>query len=224
MWDIPVSTLREHVSAAREGGTVGERGRPVFLGGLGERALVRCAKLRARLRFSVNKRLMLKWASSLAVKMRQPFKTASGLPSKSWFRRFLRDHPDIPFRKPTKIQPGKARLTMEDLQETYTLFDELCKELNFGPADIYNYDEVGHDKTVGGRGKRFGDAAMRRCEYFQPFSEHVTVGVTIRADGVRLPPLYIMKGVPGASHNKDIQARLLQGTEQRGAAITWTGQ
>lgn len=224
LYNIPVNTLKDHVEAVKSGRVIRPRGGPDGKVPLDDQAiLVRWAQLRALLRFPVSPKQLRVCAGKFAAANHTPFKR--GPASRNWYNRVFwpKWKHELQSVKPSKIKPGQCALTPETLQQTYDIFVRLNEEYGLTAADWYNFDELGFDKVVGGKGKRLKGRLQSRCELFQPFTEHVTIGATIRADGARLPPYYIFMGSPTADHQADVEAQLLKGTEGTGAACTWTG-
>lgn len=225
LFRIPASTLRDHVAAAQRGEAISDRPGPGGKVSVDDQAvIVRWAQLRALMRFPVSPKQMRACAGKIAAARGTPFK--HGVASRKWYRKvfYPKWKQELDAVKPSKIKPGQCALTMESLQETYDVFVRLNEEYGLQQSDWYNFDEVGFDKVAGGKGKRLKGKKQSRCEFFQPFTEHVTIGATIRADGARLPPFYLFKGSPTADHDADVAALMMKDTEDTGAGYTWTGR
>jgi hypothetical protein len=223
MFKIKKSTLHDHVQAFQQGHSLGSRPGPKGNVALDDQlVMVRWAQLRDLLRFPVSAKQIRATAGQIAAKRGTPFKY--GKASRRWFNAFAaRWKHEFDMTKPSKLKSGQSALTAENLKEAYDIFERINAEYGLKSTDWWNFDEVGFDRVIGGRAKRAKSKSKTRCEFFMPFTDHVTIGAAIRADGARLPPFYIFSGSAGGDHSADIEAQLLKGTEETGAGITWTG-
>lgn len=226
IFNIPYSTLRDHVENARQGKFARGVGHPRQLSLADERGLVAWVQLRALLRFPVSKEDALLAAAKLAKHRGAPFRHANGtesdVPSDHWFGDFKRGHPGMKFRRGTKLKAAQAALTREDLNAAYDLLEQLRAQYGVQPCDIWNFDECGFDRAIGEKEKVLGPADMQRLQFFTKYQGHVTIGTAINAAGDRMDPLYIFMGSPLADHDKEAAEGMLAGLGADKPAICWT--
>jgi len=226
IWNIPRSTLHDHIVLAKKGQLARPVGHPKQVSESDSQGIVAWTQLRALLRFPVSSYDVKIVAANIAKKRGNPFRHVNGmesvLPSDHWFRDFKADYPGIKVRRGTKVKAAQIELTSEHLQQTYDILEELRTKFDIPPGDIWNFDECGFDRAVGEKEKLIGSPNMARIQFFQKFSAHVTIGTAINADGARMDPFYIFKGSPNSSHDKEAAEGMLAGLGGDRPGICWT--
>jgi hypothetical protein len=226
IWNIPRSTLHDHVALAKDGQIARSVGHPKQLSESDSQGIVAWTQLRALLRFPVSSDDVKIVAANIAKKRGNPFRDVRGnesvMPSDHWFRDFKYDYPGIKVRRGTKVKAAQVELTAEEIQQTYDILEELRSKFDIPRSDVWNFDECGFDRAIGEKEKLIGPPNMARIQFFQKFSAHVTIGTAINAAGDRMDPFYIFKGSPNSSHDKDAAERMLAGLGADRPGICWT--
>jgi hypothetical protein len=119
-----------------------------------------------------------------------------GGPGQAWWKRFLRDHPKLSFRKPQALTAARAQKgNPAIINNHFDKLEEIIHEYKLTPAQIWNMDETGFNIT--GRLQEVLTQTNARQVHklaLGDSKEHVSVCPTILAAGTFILLLFIYKG------------------------------
>jgi hypothetical protein len=228
LFDIPRSTLYDHVSAKLVGRRIAPVGHPTLLSEVDEHALAKWIDYQAKVNLPARLLEIRVAAAKLAIARNGPsggFRTASGLPCSKWWTAFNKRrtaegsgfvirrahhlHPNLPIRSQLVTWIGGLR--------------ELVVEHNITVDRVFNVDETGLDGRYGRAAKLVVPKGTKEAHTVSPqWRGHFTLVVCICADGTALPPHWIAQGTAPISAQHTIA--MLQNTiPGAGVSTTKTG-
>jgi hypothetical protein len=196
---IPEANLRR---AIRNGGPPGRPGPTKVLTDHEEQQLAGYCTNMQKLGFGLSRAGVSQCALDVMRQNKRPHPFGENGPSEAWWRRFMRDHPELSFRVPQALSEARAQRANPVIIKDY--FDKLRKVLqehSLTPDRIWNMDETGFvlepglQKVVAKKGSR--QVHHIACGNSH---DHISVWPTICAAGMSIPPLFIYKGkrvIPG---------------------------
>jgi len=114
----------------------------------------------------------------------------------SWPKRFLKRHPDLRMKKTQGLETARAKvLNQTAVDEFFDMLDELVKEYNILPGNMYNMDEKGVQLGIGAKVTVMVDRDQKTAYSIEDGNQElVTVIEAICADGSILHPSIIFQG------------------------------
>lgn len=141
----------------------------------------------------------------------------SFLASKGWASKFLQRHNFVQ-RAFTSVGQKVPDNAMQLMQQTFNKFDSMAKQVNV--MDIANMDETPvYFDMPGGRSFDVRGVKTVKCKTTGYEKMRFTAVLTITADGKKLPPMIIFKGlknVPKANYPKDMVVTVAKGGSMNG--------
>ncbi|KAJ5272948.1 transcriptional regulator family: Centromere protein B DNA-binding region [Penicillium angulare] len=133
------------------------------------------------------------WANATLARSKTPDRTVG----KDWVYRYIRRFPDTEMKLRRQKIIDSKRLGYMDVAELYHWYDLLAKALEgIKPQNIYNFDETGFQIGQGRTRRVFTSKPGKATDLSSTeHGERVTVAECIAADGWRMQPLIIFKGV-----------------------------
>lgn len=121
-------------------------------------------------------------------------------PSKSWIRRFLQRRVDLVLKRPTGLDPKRARaFNFTTVDHHFKLLRDFMVEHKIPWENIYNMDEKGIQLGGGRKGNRqkcfYSREQKERVKMQSAELELVTIIECICADGTSIPPGFVFQGV-----------------------------
>nr|XP_022899813.1 uncharacterized protein LOC111413165 [Onthophagus taurus] len=117
----------------------------------------------------------------------------------TWYKSFLKRHPNIAKRKPQMMNITRAqKLNPTIVQDHFSKLDTVLRELNLkhSPQFIYNLDEKGCRLTLHHAHKVLAEKGERRIHLLaNEHAENVTLVACVNALGQAVPPMIIFKGL-----------------------------
>ena len=117
-------------------------------------------------------------------------------PGKDWWKRFLRDHPNLSFRTPQELNEARAQRTNPTIvADHFDKLEKIFRENSLTAERIWNMDETGFviaprlEKVIARKGVRQVHKVAHGNSY-----DHISVVPTLSAAGTYIPPLIIYKG------------------------------
>ncbi len=219
MYDVPATTLYDHVQKVMKGEPIKPNGRPRVLDMDDEQMLFNWLNYQANVAMPTTKELILEAAAKLAAaRGSRKFRTASGLPGKRWWAEFT---------KRWKLQQKHIK-KVDPKRPTRSEYDEWIHNLTMTIINnhitidrLYNADESGIDRRYGSRAYVVVQKGKQQVgtTIATTFREHVTVVVSVCANGTFLPPTWIAQGKGNLSFA--MAQKMLTGTLP-GSSITQT--
>lgn len=193
-FNIPYQTLRDKITKKHPE----KIGQSTVLNDSEERSLTLWIMDCSEIGMPKTKSQILKAAAELSVlhnRKRNGKKFKNHLPSKKWFRDFLKRHKDVTFRVPEALTRASANVSENNLRNWFKNVESFLEnkgniDLLQQPSRIFNIDESGFQlnpkpkKVLAKRGQK----NVYIVEASSP-KENVTATYNICADGSMVPPM-----------------------------------
>ncbi|KAJ3510026.1 hypothetical protein NLJ89_g4908 [Agrocybe chaxingu] len=114
----------------------------------------------------------------------------------TWIRRFRACHPDLKAKWTTGMEKCRAGAVNEnEVTNFYDEYNQLVKDYNIKPENIYNMDEKGCQLGIGASVKALIDKKQKDCQMIEDGNrELITVIECVCADGTAIPPSVVFRG------------------------------
>lgn len=197
VYDVPRTTLYDHVVARLQGRRVQRLGHPTVLCEDDELALAHWIDYNARVNLPLQLIDIRVAAGNLAIARHGPgrgFKTATGLPSPKWWpsfnKRRSQNGTGFVIRRAHHQHANKP--TREQLVKWTNDLRLLIVEHGITEDRIYNVDETGLDGRYGRGAKLVVPKGTKEAHTVSPlWRGHFTIAICICANGTALPPHWI---------------------------------
>jgi hypothetical protein len=221
---VPYTSLQNHKDREEKGLPVRRSGRPDTLTFTEQLLVITWMLVMRVIGFPPTKAAILDKAKEVLSKRNGKFRTKSGKPGRKWWSRFkTRWKHQFTMQKPSRLSQAKAKLTREALNAWYDRLGWIINHYGIRQDDIFNLDETGLDKGLGGNEPvAVGVGSGRAVKIGSELSQHVTILSTIRSNGAALPPFYIFRGKEGADVNRKWDYDPLKGAPA-GSCMARTG-
>jgi DDE superfamily endonuclease len=117
-------------------------------------------------------------------------------PGKGWWKRFMKDHPNLSFRTPQELTEARAqRANKVVVKDHFDKLQQIIQENSLDAGRIWNMDETGFiivpclQKVIAKKGARQVHKVAQGNSH-----DHISVVPTISAAGTYIPHLIIYKG------------------------------
>jgi hypothetical protein len=113
----------------------------------------------------------------------------------SWPKRFLKRHPDLKIKKTQGLETARAKaLNQFTVDDFFNMLNELIKEYNIVPENLYNMDKKGVQLGIGAKVAVMVDSDQKTAYSIEDGNrELVTVIEAICADGSTVHPAIIFQ-------------------------------
>ncbi|KAJ8946188.1 hypothetical protein NQ318_001700 [Aromia moschata] len=195
---IPRTTLRNHIKSGNEKRILG---RKPLLSEEQERELesriIKMSRVGLPLTPRTVRRSVFRFCQESNIPHR--FNNEKALAGFTWYKSFLKKHPNITKRKPQMMNVARAqKLNPAIVQDHFSKLGTVLSDLKLknSPQYIYNLDEKGCRLTLHHAHKVLAERVERRVHLLaNEHAENVTVVACINASGQAVPPMIIFKGI-----------------------------
>ncbi|KAJ8945036.1 hypothetical protein NQ318_019031 [Aromia moschata] len=195
---IPRTTLRNHIKSGNEKRILG---RKPLLSEEQERELesriIKMSRVGLPLTPRTVRRSVFRFCQESNIPHR--FNNEKALAGFTWYKSFLKRHPNITKRKPQMMNVARAqKLNPAIVQDHFSKLGTVLSDLKLknSPQYIYNLDEKGCRLTLHHAHKVLAERGERRVHLLaNEHAENVTVVACINALGQAVPPMIIFKGI-----------------------------
>ena len=201
-YNVPRRTLTDRMNGRVQHGR--KPGPPTVLSKVEEDALVSYLVYMAKQGFPLTPKMTTAYAWAISIKTGKSDRFPENGPSRNWFTRFRKRHPELCLRKMDNLERTRAECLSPEVISNY--FDLLEKtltenELINKPRQIYNADEsfLPLNETK----EKAVTLKNSKCVFSQSLgtTEHITLLCAGSASGSALPPMVIYpKSFPGGQY------------------------
>lgn len=121
-------------------------------------------------------------------------------PSREWIRTFLKRHPDLVLKRPTGLDPKRARaFNYTTVNHHFKLLDSFLKKHKIPWENVYNMDEkgiqLGGGRKNGGIKYFYSREQREKVKLSSDDLKLVTIIECVCADGTSIKPGFVFQGV-----------------------------